>query len=165
MSISIIVAASENGVIGRDGALPWHLPADLKRFKKLTLGHAVIMGRKTYQSILESLGRPLPKRRSVVLSRDPDYQAPGAELASGLEQALALLAGDDETFVIGGASVFAEALPKADRLYLTRVHAEVEGDVFFPEVDLSSWNLISEERHEADDRHAYPFSFLDYERS
>ena len=127
MSISIIVAASENGVIGRDGDLPWHLPADLKRFKKLTLRHAVVMGRKTYQSILESLGRPLPKRRSIVLSRDPGCQASGAEIASGLDQALKLAAGDDEIFVIGGASVFAEALPKADRLYLTRVHAEGRG--------------------------------------
>ena len=164
MSISLIVAASENDVIGRDGALPWHLPADLKRFKKLTIGHDVVMGRKTYQSILESLGRPLPKRRSLVLSRDLEYRPLGAEMASGLEQALELAAEDDEIFVIGGASVFAEALPRADRLYLTRVHADIEGDVYFPEVDLGSWKLVSEERHEANDRHAYAFSFLDYER-
>ncbi len=163
MKISLLVAMSENRVIGRDGALPWHLPADLKRFKKLTLGHAVIMGRKTYLSIVESLGRPLPKRRSFVLSRDPAYRAPGAEMASSLEQALEL-AGDAETFVIGGASVFAEARPLADRLYLTRVHAEVSGDVFFPEIDADSWHLVSEEYHPADDRHVYPFSFLVYEQ-
>ncbi len=158
MKISIIVAMSENGVIGRDGDLPWRLSADLKRFKKLTLGHVLIMGRKTF----ESIGRPLPKRRSLVLSRDPAYRAPGVEVAASLEQALALAAAETEVFVAGGAAVFAEALPLTDRLYLTRVHAEVEGDVFFPEVDLESWRLVSAERHEADDQHAYPFSFLVY---
>ncbi len=158
--ISLIVARSENRVIGRDGDLPWHLPADLKRFKRLTLRHTVIMGRKTF----ESIGRPLPRRRSIVLSRNPDYRPEGAEVAHGLERALELAAGETEVFVIGGARVFAEALPRADRLYLTLVHAEVEGDVFFPEVDAEDWRLVSEERHEADDRHAHAFSFLTYER-
>ncbi len=161
MKISLIVAMAENRVIGRGGDLPWHLSADLKRFKKLTLGHVVIMGRKTF----ESIGRPLPRRRSLVLSRDPACRLPGAEIAASLEQALALAAGEDQVFVIGGAAVFAEALPLADRLYLTLVHAEVDGDVFFPEVDLESWRLVSEQRHKADSKHAYPFSFLTYERS
>ena len=174
MKISLLVAVAENRVIGRDGRLPWYLPADLKYFKKLTRGHTVIMGRKTHESIIERLGKPLPKRRSLVLSRDPSYQAPGVEVAASLEQALELAggepgvtleAGERNIFVIGGAAVFAEALPQADRLYLTRVHAEVEGAVFFPEIDAESWRLISEERHETDERHAYPFSFLVFDRA
>ncbi len=162
MKLSIIVAAAENRVIGRDGGLPWHLSKDLKRFKKLTLGHALVMGRKTF----ESIGRPLPRRRSVVLSRDPVYRPPGAETAGSLEGALERLArdGEAEVFVIGGAEVFAEALPLAERLYLTRVHARVEGDVCFPEFDPAAWRLVSSERHDADDRHAYPFSFEIWER-
>lgn len=164
MKISLVVAMSENRVIGRDGDLPWHLPADLKHFKKLTLGHVVIMGRKTHQSIIASLGRPLPKRRSLVLSRDPAYRAPGVEVVSSLDQALDLTAAEPEVFVIGGAAVFAAALPRTDVLHLTLVHAEVEGDVFFPPLDTESWELVSEERHEADERHVYPFSFLTYRR-
>ncbi len=185
MRVALLVAAAENRVIGRDGRLPWHLPADLKRFKKLTLGQVVIMGRKTHESIVERLGRPLPRRRSLVLSRDPAYRAPGAEVASSLEQALELAAGaaPPETgtakksqrdvtpkggkrkiFVIGGAAVFAEALSLADRLYLTRVHAEVEGDVLLPEIDMESWRLVSEDRRAADERHAHAFSFLIYDR-
>ena len=160
MTISLLVAMSENRVIGRDGDLPWRLSADLKRFKRLTRGHTVIMGRKTRESIPGTL----PKRRKIVLSRDPGYQAPGAEVAASLEHALALAAGEEEVFVIGGARVFAEALPRAERLYLTLVHAEVAGDVFFPEVEADDWRLVSEERHAADERHAYPFSFLVYER-
>ena len=156
MRISLLLAMSENRVIGRDGGLPWHLSADLKRFKKLTLGHVVIMGRKTF----ESIGRPLPRRRSIVLSRDPAYAPEGAEAAASLDEALARAADEDEVFVVGGAGVFAEALPRADRLYLTRVHAEVEGDVVFPELDLGAWTLLSEERHEADERHEHAFSFL-----
>ena len=158
--LSLILAISENQVIGRDGDLPWHLPADLKRFKKLTVGHTLLMGRKTF----ESIGRPLPKRRSLVLSRDSSYQAPGIEVAPSLRQALELAAGDDEVFVIGGARVFEESLPMADRLYLTRVHAEVGGDVTMPEFSPDSWQLVSEERHEADQRHAFPFTFQVFER-
>ncbi len=163
MKISLILAMSENLVIGRDGDLPWHLPADLQRFKKLTLGHAVIMGRKTHQSIVERLGRTLPKRRSLVLSRSP-AEASGAELVSSLGQALERASGETEVFVIGGAAVFAEALPLADRVYLTLVHTEVEGDVVFSGFDTRSWRLVSEERHQADRRHAHAFSFLVYER-
>ncbi len=168
MTIQVIVAMAENRVIGRGGDLPWHLPADLEHFKKLTLGQVVIMGRKTHESIVRRLGRPLPKRRSLVLSRarqaSPLHLTPGVEVASSLEQALELAADEAEVFVIGGAAVFAEALPLAERLYLTRVHAETRGDVFFPEIDAESWRLISEQRHEADERHAYPFSFEVYQR-
>jgi dihydrofolate reductase len=118
------------------------------------------MGRRTF----ESIGRPLPRRRSVVLSRDPEYRAAGAEVAAGLDEALALAAGEEEVFVIGGAAVFAAALPSAGRLYLTRVHAEVEGDVVCPPLDEGSWRLVEEERHAADERHAYPFTFQLYDR-
>ncbi|MEM7582179.1 MAG: dihydrofolate reductase [Acidobacteriota bacterium] len=159
MSTSLIFAMSENRVIGRDGQLPWHLPKDLKHFKRLTLNHPIIMGRKTY----ESIGKPLPKRRSIVLSRDPAYQPAGVEVVHSLEQALTLAAQDDEAFVIGGAGVLIEALPRADRLYLTQVHAEVEGDVVFPPVDTRHWRLLSEQDHPADERHAYPFSFRCYD--
>ena len=160
MKTSLLVAMSENRVIGRDGALPWHLPADLKRFKRLTLDHTIVMGRKTF----ESIGRPLPRRRSLVLSRDPGYRPPGAEAVPSLADALALAAGEDEVFIVGGARVFAAALEVADRLYLTVVHAEVEGDVRFPEVDLGAWELTGEERHESDARHAFPFTFRCYRR-
>ncbi len=170
MKISLILAMSENRVIGRDGELPWHLPADLKRFKKLTLGHVVIMGRKTHESIVERLGRPLPKRRSLVLSRvwpgqTNGHRAPDVEVVSSLGQALELAAGETEVFIIGGAAVFAEALPLADRVYLTLVHSQVEGDVSFADFDARRWQLVSEERHEANRRHAYAFSFLVYEPS
>ena len=145
MTVSLILAMSENRVIGRDGGLPWHLPKDLKRFKQLTLGHVLIMGRKTYESIPK---RPLPKRRSIVLSRDPDCRPEGVEVARSLEEAFELAGGED-VFVIGGAGVFAATAPSADRLYLTLVHTEIDGDVVLPELDEGSWRLLSDERHEA----------------
>lgn len=160
MKVSLILAMAENRVIGRGNDLPWHLPADLKRFKALTLDHTIVMGRKTW----ESIGRPLPRRRSIVISRNPDYEADGAEVAGSLDEALALAAGDDEVFVIGGAAVFAAAVPRADRVYLTRVHAEVAGDIACPPLDDGSWVLVEEERHEANEHHAYPFSFQVYDR-
>lgn len=159
MQISLIVAMAENRVIGRNGTLPWHLPKDLKRFKKLTVGHSILMGRKTF----ESIGRPLPKRRSLVLSSDPSYRPPGAEVFGDLATALAATAREPEVFVIGGARVFADTLPLAHRLYLTLVHAAIEGDVRFPELETAAWQLTSEEAHPADAKHAHPFSFLCYE--
>lgn len=157
---SVIVAMSENRLIGRGGDLPWHLSADLRRFRRLTTGHAIIMGRKTY----ESIGRPLPKRRSIVITRQADYAAEGIETAGSLDGALALVAEDEEAFVIGGAEVFREALPRAGRLYLTRVHAEFEGDVYLPPFDEADWTLTNEERHAADERNDFDYSFLVYER-
>jgi len=160
MKLSLILAMAENRVIGRGNDLPWHLPDDLRRFKALTTGHAIVMGRKTF----ESIGRALPRRRSIVISRDPEYAAEGVEVAHSLDEAIELAAGDDEVFVIGGAAVFAAAVTAADRVYLTRVHAEIAGDVFCPPLDDGSWKLVSEERHEADDRHAWPFTFQVWER-
>src|SRR3954452_23082014 len=129
--VSIVVAKSRNRVIGRDGRLPWHLPADLRRFRELTSGNTVVMGRRTYESLPDTF-RPLPKRRNIVVSANPSYACPGAELQASLRSALDVCGG--EGFVIGGSRIYAEALPVADRLYVTEVDAEVEGDVFFPPI-------------------------------
>ena len=160
MKLSIIVAISENNVIGRDGSLPWHLSADLQRFKRLTMGHPIIMGRRTY----ESIGRPLPGRTSIVVTRQEDYQASGVLVASSLDQAFTITQTDDEAFVIGGAEIYHQALPRANRLVVTRVHAIIDGDVFFPPLDASLWQLQNEESHEADDRNDFPFTFQTFER-
>jgi dihydrofolate reductase len=159
---SIIVAAAENGVIGRQGQLPWRLSADLQRFKQLTMGHAVLMGRKTF----ESIGRPLPGRRMIVITRQQDYQAAGVEIAQSLEEAYRRAAeqGETEAFIIGGAEIFLDALPHADRLYFTQVRATIDGDVRFPPFDRTRWHLISQEEHAADAKNEYPFTFETYER-
>jgi dihydrofolate reductase len=163
MVVSIIAAVAANGVIGRDGGLPWRLPADLRAFKRLTMGHHLVMGHKTWRSI----GRPLPGRTLVVLTRDPGLEIPGVQIAHDLPQALALAraAGDPEVFVIGGAEVYARALPLADRLYLTRVHAHVEGDVRFPAVPEHEWVEVAREEHTADEHHAMAFALCTLERS
>jgi dihydrofolate reductase len=160
---SIIVAAAKNGVIGRNGQLPWRLSADLQRFKQLTMGHAVLMGRKTY----ESIGRPLPGRRMIVITRQPGYQAAGAEIAHSLGEAYRRAAeqGETEAFIIGGAEIFHEALPRADRLYFTQVHATIGGDVCFPAFDRTHWRLTSQEEHSADAKNEYPSTFEIYERA
>ena len=139
--VTLIVAWARNRVIGRDGGLPWHLPEDLRRFKQTTWGHPIVMGRRTW----ESLGRPLPGRRNIVVTRDPGWSAAGCERASGLAQALAMCEGAAEVFVIGGARLFAEALPLAQRLILTEIDADFEGDTFFPPVDLSGWRQTGRE--------------------
>ena len=162
MRITLIAAMSANRVIGRGNALPWHLPADLARFRRRTEGHVVIMGRRTFDSV----GQPLPNRRSIVVTRRHDYHPPGAEIAHSLQEAIqrGRETESQEIFILGGAEIYALALPDVDRLELTIVHAEVEGDTFFPECDLTEWRLIEDERHEADDRHAHAFSFRIYER-
>jgi dihydrofolate reductase len=134
--ISLVAAVGDGGVIGDRGRLPWRLPADLARFKALTMGHAVVEGRKTFQSI----GRPLPGRRTIVLSRDPGFRAPGCTVVSSVEEALAA-AGSGECFVIGGAAVYALFIPLASTLHITRVHAAVPGDAFFPPVDAREWEM------------------------
>ncbi len=151
---------AENRVIGRNNALPWHLPADLKRFKALTMGHAVIIGRKTFDAI----GRVLPGRRWIVLTRDAGWRRPGVETARDLDGALAALAGEAEVFVAGGAEVYAPALERADRLYVTVVHADIEGDARFPVLETAAWRLVEDERHDGDERHAFAYSFRRYER-
>ncbi len=162
MRLALIAAVARSGVIGRDGDLPWRLPADLKQFKARTLGRPVIMGRKTW----ESLRGPLPGRLNLVVTRQAGYVAEGAEVAASLEEAVARAEREsDEAFVIGGADLYAAALPSADRLVITHVEADVEGDTRFPEVDWSRWRLLSEEAHPADARHAYPFRVAVYERA
>ena len=158
--VSLIAALAENRVIGRDNTLPWRLPADLKRFRRLTTGHPVILGRKNY----ESIGRPLPERTNIVLTRDRAYRAPGCTVVDTLDAAYAAATDASELFVIGGAELYAQTLARADRLYLTWVHAQVPGDTFFPTFDLADWTEIERERHEPDRDHAYGFSFVTYDR-
>jgi dihydrofolate reductase len=164
MRISLIAAVSDNAVIGRGNALPWHLPADLRRFKRLTMGHWVLMGRKTFDSIR----RPLPGRITLVLTRRQGFAPPGVLVAHTLPQALALAedggAAEGELFVAGGAAVYRETLGIADRLLLTRVHGDVPGDTFFPEFDPGEWRLVEEERQEADGEPPLPYTFLVYQR-
>jgi len=160
--LSCLAAMAENRVIGRAGRLPWHLPADMKRFKSLTMGHTVIAGRRTY----ESIGRPLPGRRIIVLSRDGSFTAPGVLIAASLDEAIeqASRAGETEAFAIGGEAVYESAIPRTRRLYLTLVRAVVEGDVFFPVDDFSAWRLVERTEHPADAKNAFAMSFLVYER-
>lgn len=160
MIVSLVAAMSENRVIGRGGGLPWRLPQDLQFFKKLTVDHTVIMGRKTFDEIKH----PLDNRRNVVITRNAAFKPHGVTVVPTLEEALALGATEREVFVIGGGEIYRLALPRADRLYLTVVHATVEGDTFFPQFDTTAWALDEEERHEADARHAYPFSFRRYSK-
>ena len=166
MRISLIWAMAENGVIGRDNRLPWRLPVDMKHFMTTTMGKPVIMGRKT----LESMKSPLPGRTNIVLTRDPLWQRDGVQVVGELSEALdlaeqqGLIDGVDETMIIGGAEIYALALPLAERLYVTRVHAEPAGDVYFPPVDLDAWRLLSHQQHPADDRHSAPCSIEVYER-
>jgi dihydrofolate reductase len=133
--VNLIVAWARGGVIGRAGGLPWHLPEDLRRFKRITMGHPIVMGRRTWDSI----GRPLPGRRNIVVSRNPDWSAPGCETAASLQQALSMCEGAAEVFVIGGAQFFEAALPLAGRLFITQIDAHFEGDVCCPPLDLSGW--------------------------
>jgi dihydrofolate reductase len=158
--LELIAAVARNGVIGRDGQLPWRLPDDLAHFKRLTMGHAVIMGRMTF----ESIGRPLPGRRSIVVSRTLPATT-GIEVASSLDDALTLAADSPQpSFVIGGAALYGAALPRAYAVHLTELDDAVEGDTFFPSFDRSSWRLAAEIPHPRDDRHAHAFRFCTYER-
>jgi len=158
-ALALLVAASENDVIGRDNALPWHLPDDLKHFKALTLGKPMLMGRRTF----ESIGRPLPGRTSLVLTRSSAWRHPQVEVVHSLEAALAQCRDAAELVVIGGAAVFALAAPLAVRLYLTRVHAQLQGDTYLPPLG-AGWREIERREHPADARHAYAMTFLTLSR-
>lgn len=156
-TIALVAAMSLNRVIGVNNQLPWHLPADLQRFKSLTLGHTIVMGRRTY----ESIGRPLPGRRNVIVSRSLSA-LPGCEIAGDL---LTLIAqADDDLYVIGGAEIYAQALPVADRIYLTEVNVELPGDAYFPQLDPRIWPIVAVEEFAADDRNAYAMRFLTYQK-
>ncbi len=166
MKLVLIAAYAQNRVVGINNKLPWHLPEDLKYFKRTTTGKAIIMGRKTYDSI----GRPLPNRTNIVISRNANFSAEGVKVVSSLEAAIELaqevnfINGVEEVMVIGGASIYEEALPKADRLYLTHVHAEVKGDAYFPEIDLSQWAQVTCEDHDASEKNPYAYSFAVYDK-
>ena len=159
--VSIIVAIAQNGTIGDKNSLLWHIKEDMRFFRTTTSGHAVIMGRKTF----ESLGsKPLPKRKNIVITRaERDFE--GAFTAHSLEEAIAMAEGDEEIFIIGGAQIYAEALSVADRMYITRVERDYEGDTSFPEIDYSKWQLVSEERYERGEEFDAPFAFLCYDRA
>lgn len=152
---------SENRVIGINNKLPWHLPADLRHFRRLTTGHPVIMGRRNY----ESIGKPLPNRTNIVVTRNPDYRAAGCLVTHSLDDAMNSAGNDSEIFIIGGAEIYRQAFDRANRIYLTLIHARIEGDTYFPEFEGPPWREISRERHERDENNPYPFSFLTYERS
>ena len=157
--ISIIAAIAENGVIGRDNTLPWKLPADLQYFKKITMGHTIIMGRKNH----EDIGRPLPGRQNIILTRDSTYQAQGCTVVHSVDQAVAC-AEDEEVFIIGGAEIYRLFLPRADRLYITHIHQAVDGNVTFPDYDSREWKLVSNEPHQPDENNPMSYSFCVYER-
>lgn len=162
MEINLIVAQSTNRVIGKDNTLPWHLSGDLKRFKQLTMGHFILMGRKTF----ESIGKPLPGRTSVVVTRNKDWSAEGVRVVHSLEEGFRLPreAGAKTVFVLGGAEIFGQTLPIADRLYLTQVHAQVEGDTFFPPLNLTEWHELQRQDVQPGAKDDFPYSFIDYKR-
>ena len=158
--ISIIVAVAKNGVIGDKNSLLWHLREDMIHFRTTTSGHPVVMGRKTYDSI----GRPLPKRTNVVITRDTNLTIEGCTVVHSLEEAVAMFDKSEEVFIIGGAQIYAQALAIADRIYLTVIDKEYEGDTSFPEIDYSAWNEISREEHSGGEEFEHPFAFITLER-
>ncbi len=162
--VSIIVAMAENNVIGSLNKLPWYLPRDLKHFSSTTRGHAVIMGRNTYLSIFERLGKPLPERRNIVVSHLKDFEAPGCEVAGSLEEALDKVDPKEENFIIGGAQLYSSALPIADRMYITHVDASIDGDAFFPQFDANDWEVVNSEHYDADKANQFGATFKVYDR-
>ena len=165
MIISLIAAADERNAIGKGGDMPWRLPDEWKYFRDTTMGKPVVMGRKTWESLPPDR-RPLPGRRNIVVTRQPDYAAPGAEVVPGVDEAVKLAtAGSDEVFIIGGGQLYGYGMEIADRLYLTRVHTEVEGaDAFFPDVNFLDWREVSRVEHPADEKHAFSFTQMVFER-
>ncbi|WP_181304148.1 dihydrofolate reductase [Rufibacter sp. XAAS-G3-1] len=160
--IALVVAIAENRVIGKDNQLIWHLPKDLQHFKKLTLGHPVVMGRKTF----EAIGKPLPGRTSIIVTHQQNYSAPeGCIVTSSLEKALEYgLALDEHVMVVGGGEIYRQALPLAEVVYLTLVHESFEGDVLFPDLEADAWEVTDQEEHLPDEKHAYPFTFFTFRR-
>lgn len=161
-TLSAIVAMAENRVIGKNNQLPWHLPADLKHFKAITTGNPILMGRKTY----ESIGKPLPNRTNIIITRDTNFTAPGCFVVNSIEKAITLASeqGSKEIFIIGGAEVYRQLLPHIERIYLTLVHSNIDGDTYFPELDPNVWHELNRETHAADEANGYAYSFIELGR-
>ncbi len=159
-TITLIAARARNGVIGRNNQMPWKIPGEQAYFKRMTMGHPIVMGRKTW----ESIGRPLPGRRNIVVTRNREYIAPGAEVVASLDDALALISDVDEVFIIGGGELYAEAMPRANRLLMTEIDADFEGDTFLPPLDRSQWREKTREHHPPAGERAFAYSFVVYER-
>lgn len=159
MILSAVVAITKNGVIGKEGGLPWYLPADLRHFKEITMGHPIIMGRKTY----ESIGKALPGRQNIIITRNSTFHADGCNVVGSLDEALELVKGEDEAFVIGGQSIFEIAIPKLNRIYLTKIGANIDGDKYFI-YNPADWQETAQEKHAKDDRNHYVYEFLTLER-
>jgi len=160
MILSIITAMDDNRLIGKENGLPWKIPADLQFFKKVTMSKPIIMGRKTF----ESIGRPLPGRKNIIITRDQSFKAEGCDVVFSLESAVEAVSNVDEAMVIGGANIYQQFMPKADRLYLTKVSGEFEGDAWFPEINFSEWDLSEKEDHAADEKNETDYSFQVFER-
>lgn len=161
MTLSIITAVSQNNIIGGQNTLLWNLPADMKHFKDMTTGHTIVMGRKTF----ESIGRPLPNRRNIVVTKNVDYKAEGAEIYHSIDKALENLKNlDEEIFIIGGGEIYRQTFNIADKLYVTKIDQDFEGDTSFPDIDESMWKKISEENHEPDEKNNLSFSFIAYNK-
>jgi len=158
--ISCIVAKAHHDVIGKSGALPWYLPADLRHFKDLTMGHTVVMGRKTFQSIIDRNRAPLPGRRNIVVTRDTSFSYPDVDVINDIKE----IARYDDCFIIGGAELWCQTLPIIDRLYVTEIDAEIDGDVYFPALDADTWREVSREPHHKDGKNPYDYDFVIYER-
>lgn len=158
--VSVIVAVANNNVIGGNNSLLWHISEDLRMFKRVTSGHPVVMGRRTF----ESLGRPLPNRKNIVVTRNPSFEEEGVEVADSLNGAVAMFPPEEEVFIIGGGEIYVQAMPMADKLYLTRVHADYSGDVRFPDIDPTDWTLVSSEHHDHGEVFPHSFDFLVYEK-
>lgn len=162
MDISIIVAITENNIIGRDNGMPWHLPADLKYFRERTTGHHIVMGRKTFESI--GGGRSLPNRVSIIITKQKDYKAEGCLIAHSLEEAIEIAKNEDELFIIGGKQIYEQSLSLANKMYITRIHTSIDGDTSFPQYDENQWEMTSYTDRNADEKNAYPLSFLVFEK-
>jgi len=162
MRIALIAAMAKNNVIGKDNDMPWHLPDDLKFFKSKTVGRPVIMGRKTFESIGS---RPLPNRPNLVISRNPAFVGEGVTVFTSVDEALATLTDVEEVIIMGGGQLYAQMLPHADRLYVTLIDAEIDGDTFFPNWQALAWNTLEKVHHEIDERHAYAFDFITLDRA
>ncbi|TDQ82608.1 dihydrofolate reductase [Sphingobacterium yanglingense] len=158
--ITLIVAAAENNAIGKNNQMPWHLPNDFKYFKKSTIDHSIVMGRKTF----ESIGKALPERRNIVLTRDQQYSNTDVDVANSIQDVLTYCRDEREIFIIGGANIYQQTLPLAQRVLLTRVHTSIDGDAFFPELPSTEWELVSQEKHNKDEKHAYDYTFEVWEK-